>query len=389
MGELLEAIADPGNLARAWAAVRANAGAAGIDGQTITAFAADEDHQLASLRRRLLSAERYVPPPVRRVEIPKPDGRMRPLGIPTVADRVVQQATRAVIEPFFEAKFLPCSFGYRPGKGAQDAVRWTREAIRRGDRWVAEFDIVGFFDNLRHARLLREVAKVIDDVEVIGLIRRWLTAGVLTERGVESRRTGTPQGGVISPLLANIYLHRLDSEVRAAGFRLLRYADDFVILTPTRVEAEAASAFVRQILADIGLEVAETKSGVKRVNDGFEFLGFTIQGRFLRPRPRALTDFKNRVRQRTRRKAGISLQQMVTELNPTLRGWGNYFAIGDVVSLFEDLDKWIRMRLRSKARTRFKSKGGIDNHRWPNHLFDGLGLVRLEHLARQHRLSPA
>jgi RNA-directed DNA polymerase len=389
MGELLEAIADPGNLAAAWAAVRANAGAAGVDGQTIAAFAADEDHQLASLRRRLLSAERYVPPPVRRVEIPKPDGRVRPLGIPTVADRVVQQATRQVIEPFFEARFLPCSFGYRSGKSAQGAVWWTREAIRRGDRWVAEFDIVGFFDHLRHARLLREVAKVIDDVEVVGLIRRWLRAGVLTESGVEARRAGTPQGGVISPLLANIYLHRLDVEVRAAGFRLMRYADDFVILTATREQAEAASALVRQILADIGLEVAEAKSGVHKVNDGFEFLGFTIKGRFLRPRPRALTEFKDRVRQRTRRTAGISLQRMVNELNPTLRGWGNYVAMGDVVSLFEDLDKWIRMRLRSKARKRFKSNGGIDHHRWPNHLFDDLGLVRLEHLARAHRHSPA
>ncbi len=389
MGELLEAIADPVNLRAAWVKVRANAGAGGVDGQTVAAFAADEDHQLASLRRRLLSAERYVPPPVRRVEIPKPDGRMRPLGIPTVADRVVQQATRQVIEPSFEAMFLPCSFGYRPGKSAQGAVWWTREAIRRGDRWVAEFDIVGFFDNLRHARLLREVAKVIDDVEVIGLIRRWVTAGVLTDRGVESREAGTPQGGVISPLLANIYLHRLDREVRSAGFRLIRYADDFVILTATQVEAQAASAYVRQILADIGLEVAEAKSGVKKVNNGFEFLGFTIQGRFLRPRPRALTDFKNRVRERTRRKAPMSLQRMVNELNPTLRGWGNYFAIGDVVSSFEDLDKWIRMRLRSKARKRFKSKGGIDNHKWPVRLFDDLGLVRLEHLARQHRLSPA
>ena len=234
MGDLLEAIADPANLASAWASVRANAGAAGVDGQTIAAFAADEEHQLASLRRRLLSAERYVPPPVRRVEIPKPDGRMRPLGIPTVADRVVQQATREVIEPLFEAKFLPCSFGYRPRRSAQDAVWWVREAIRRGDRWVAEFDIVGFFDNLRHARLLREVAKEVDDVEVIGLIRRWLHAGVLTERGVTSQTAGTPQGGVISPLLANIYLHRLDKEVRGAGLRLIRYADDFVILTATR-----------------------------------------------------------------------------------------------------------------------------------------------------------
>lgn len=195
VGQLLESIADPANLERAWANVRANAGAAGVDGQTITAFAADEEHQLASLRRRLLSAERYVPPPVRRVEIPKPDGRMRPLGIPTVADRVVQQATVQVIGPAFEAGFLPCSFGYRPGKGALQAVWWVREAIRRGDRWVAEFDIVGFFDNLNHRRLLREVGKVVDDPEVIGLVRRWLRAGVLTEAGLEDRRTGTPQVG--------------------------------------------------------------------------------------------------------------------------------------------------------------------------------------------------
>jgi len=295
-----------------------------------------------------------------------------------------------VIEPFFEAKFLPCSFGYRPRRSAQDAVGWVREAIRRGDRWVAEFDIVGFFDNLRHARLLREVAKEVDDVEVIGLIRRWLKAGVLTERGVESRATGTPQGGVISPLLANIYLHRLDVEVRSAGFRLIRYCDDFVILTATRVEAQVADAFVRGIVADMGLEVAEAKSGVKRVNEGFEFLGFTVVGRFLRPRPAALARFKDRVRDLTRRNAPVSIRQMIRDLNPTIRGWGNYFAIGSVVSLFEDLDKWIRMRLRSKLRKRFKSNGGVDHHRFPNRLFDELGLVRLELLVRaKHQLSPA
>jgi RNA-directed DNA polymerase len=182
MGEWLEAIADPANLGLAWTKVRANAGAAGVDGQSITAFEADADHQLAALRRRLLSAERYVPPPVRRVEIPKPDGRSRPLGIPTVGDRVVQQATVQVIGPSFEERFTPSSFGYRPGRSAQDAVGWVRKAIRSGDRWVAEFDIAGFFDNLRHPRLLREVAKVIDDPEVIGLVRRWLKAGVLTTR---------------------------------------------------------------------------------------------------------------------------------------------------------------------------------------------------------------
>jgi RNA-directed DNA polymerase len=305
VGQLLGAIADPDNLAEAWAKVRANAGAAGVDGQSIAAFAADEEHQLASLRRRLLSAERYVPPPVRRVDIPRPDGRTRPLGIPTVTDRVVQQATVQVVGPLCEERFLPCSFGYRPGKGALQAVWWVREAIRRGDRWVAEFDIVGFFDNLNHHRLLREVAKVIDDPEVIGLVRRWLRAGVLTEAGLLARSAGTPQGGVISPLLANVYLHRLDAEVRAAGFRLIRYADDFVILADRRWKVAAADRLVRSILADVGLEVAEAKSGIRSLRQGFEFLGFQFQRRFLRPRPRALASFKDRVRFLTRRKRPV------------------------------------------------------------------------------------
>jgi group II intron reverse transcriptase/maturase len=386
VGQLLEAIADPANLAAAWAKVRANAGAAGVDGQSITAFAADEVHQLASLRRRLLSAERYVPPPVRRVEIPKPDGRMRPLGIPTVADRVVQQATVAVIGPSFEERFLACSFGYRPGRSAQQAVGWVREAIRRGDHWVAEFDIVGFFDNLNHQRLLRELAKVVDDPEVIGLVRRWLRAGVLTEAGLRPREAGTPQGGVISPLLANIYLHRLDTEVRAAGFRLIRYADDFLILADRRWKVEAADRLVRAIVADIGLEVAEAKSGIVKVRDGFEFLGFTFLGRFLRPRPRALSRFKDEVRRRTRRLAPVPLREMIEDLNPLIRGWGNYFKVGDVTSLFEDLDSWIRMRLRSKVIRRHATTGS--NAKMPNHILRGLGLVSLDSLRRAY-LSPA
>jgi group II intron reverse transcriptase/maturase len=386
MGELLEAIADPDNLAEAWTKVRANAGAAGVDGQSITAFAADADHQLVSLRRRLLSAERYVPPPVLRVEIPKPDGRVRPLGIPTVADRIVQQAVVQVIGPRFEGQFTPSSFGYRPGRSAQDAAGWVRKAIKSGDRWVAEFDIVGFFDHLRHPRLLREVAKSVEDPEVIGLIRRWLKAGVLTEAGVEARTSGTPQGGVISPLLANIYLHRLDVEVRAAGFRLIRYADDFVILADRRWKAEAADRLVRSILADIGLEVAEAKSGVVAVRDGFEFLGFQFHGRFLRPRSRAIAAFKERVRSLTRRNAPVSLRQMIVDLNPLLRGWGNYYVIGDVMSLFDDLDSWVRMRLRSKVIR--KHAKPVSNAKMPNRVLASLGLVSLGDLRRQH-LSPA
>jgi len=298
---------------------------------------------------------------------------------------VVQQATVQVIGPAFEARFLPCSFGYRPGRSAQQAVRWVREAIRRGDRWVAEFDIVGFFDNLNHHRLLREVAKVVDDPEVLGLVRRWLRAGVLTETGLQARPAGTPQGGVISPLLANIYLHRLDTEVRTAGFRLIRYADDFVILANRCWKVEAADRLVRAILADIGLEVAEAKSGIVAVRDGFEFLGFSFQGRFLRPRPRALSRFKDEVRRRTRRLAPVPLREMIDQLNPVIRGWGHYFKVGDVTSLFEDLDKWIRMRLRSKVIRRHAT--ALSNAKMPNRVLRRLGLVSLDDLRRAH-LSP-
>ncbi len=321
-----------------------------------------------------------------RVEIPKPDGRMRPLGIPTVADRIVQQATRQVIEPLFEAKFLPCSFGYRADKGAKKAAYWVREAIRRGDRWVAEFDIEGFFDHLRHPRLLREVAKEVEDPEVIGLIRRWLRAGVLTAEGLVPSESGTPQGGVISPLLANIYLHHLDVEVREAGLRLIRYADDFVVLTRTEHEARAADALVRQILADIGLAVAEAKSGVRRVAEGFDFLGFTYHGRFLRPRPAAVRRFKDQVRARTRRQTPVSLQHMIENLNPLIRGWGHYFAIGDVVSLFSYLDGWIRTRLRSKVRG--SAARLVSRSKLPNRTLAAMGLVSLEPMAHAARLSP-
>jgi RNA-directed DNA polymerase len=386
LGQLLEAIADPANLAAAWTKVRANAGAAGIDGQSIAAFGADVEHQLAGLRRQLLSAERYVPSPVRRVEIPKPDGRIRPLGVPTVADRVVQQATLAVIGPTFDARFLPCSFGFRPRRSATQAVGWVREAIRRGDRWVAEFDIEGFFDNLNHHRLVREVAKVIDDPEVLGLIRRWLEAGVLEDGEVRHRVTGTPQGGVISPLLANIYLHRLDRDVRAAGFRLIRYADDFVILSDRRWKAEAADRLVRRVLADIGLQVAEAKSGVVAVADGFEFLGFRFKHKFCRPRAAALARFKDRVRVLTRRKAPVSLDQMIADLNPLIRGWGRYFATGDVTDLFRRLDAWIRTRLRSKVIGRKSTGRGQAN--FPVAAFHRLGLVNLSEI-RRVMLSPA
>jgi hypothetical protein len=192
---------------------------------------------------------------------------------------------------------------------------------------------------------------------------------------------------VISPLLANIYLHRLDVEVRRAGFRLIRYADDFVILTSCRVEAQAANVLVRQLLADIGLSVAESKSGVKKMSEGFEFLGFSVLGRYLRPRPKSLSAFKDRVRSLTRRQAPVSIRQMIEDLNPVIRGWGNYFALGDVVELFSGLDGWIRTRLRSKARGSMARL--ISRRIMPNSVLRDLGLVSLEQIVRARRLSPA
>ena len=333
MGKLLEQIAEPDNLRRAFFRVRANKGAAGVDRVSLAAFEKDLDREIAALRRRLLSQERYQPPPVRRVEIDKPDGGSRPLGIPTVSDRVVQQATLQVIGPIFERVFCDCSYGFRPGRGAKAALSHVRRNIAQGDRWVAEFDIEGFFDNLSHKRLVRWFAKFVDDPEVVGLVRRWLKAGVVTEDGIRrSVATGTPQGGVISPLLANVYLHRLDQEATKAGLRFVRYADDFIVTADRRWKARRADQMIRELLADIGLSLNEDKSGVRNLDrDEIEFLGFCFYaGRFLRPRDRAVASFKAQIRYLTRRKRGISLQAVVNSINPVVRGWGNYFVDGHV-----------------------------------------------------------
>ena len=309
-GKLLDRIVEPHNLRRAFNKVRTNHGAAGVDRISLAAFEQNLERELASLRRRLLSQERYQPPPVRRVDIEKSDGGSRPLGIPTVGDRVVQQATLQVVGPIFERVFSDCFYGFRPGRGAKAALSQVRKQIAQGDHWIAEFDIEGFFDNLSHGRLLRWFAKFVDDPEVVGLVRRWLKAGVVTEDGIRrSVATGTPQGGIISPLLANVYLHRLDQEATKAGLRFVRYADDFVVTANRRWKARRADQMIRELLADIGLSLNDDKSGVRNLyRDEVEFLGFCFYaGRFLRPRRRAIASFKNQVRYLTRRTRGVSL----------------------------------------------------------------------------------
>ena len=386
MGTLLEQIAEPQNLRRAFAKVRANQGAAGIDRKTIAAFEANLEHELAVLSKRLLSKARYQPPPVRRVAIAKPDGGSRPLGIPTVADRVVQQATVQVVSPLFEQVFSDCSYGFRPGRGPKAALSQVRRQIAQGDKWVAEFDIQGFFDNLSHARLLRCFGKVVDDPELHGLVRRWLKAGVMESGNVRPTATGTPQGGVISPLLANVYLHRLDVEATKAGLRFVRYADDFVVTANRRWKARRADQMIRELLGDIGLSLNEDKSGVRNLDrDKVEFLGFCFYRRFLRPRDRAIASFKAKIRYLTRRQRGVSLQAVVDSLNPVIRGWDNYFVDGHIAMLFERLDQWIRMRLRSYKR-KAVAKPGL-NWQLPTATLRSLGLVSLVSL-RQQRLFP-
>jgi RNA-directed DNA polymerase len=358
-----------------------------VDRRSIAAFAQDLERELASLRRRLMSQERYQPPPVRRVDIAKPDGGSRPLGIPTVADRVVQQATLQVIGPILERVFCDCSYGFRPGRGPKAALAQVRAQVAQGDNWVAEFDIEGFFDNLSHKRLLRWSAKFVADPEVIGLVRRWLKAEVITTDGMRrSVATGTPQGGVISPLLANVYLHRVDVEATKAGLRFVRYADDFIVTANRRWKARRADQMVRELLADLGLFLNEDKSGVRNLDrDEVEFLGFTFYRRFLRPRSRAIASFKAQIRYLTRRKRGISLQAVVASLNPVIRGWGNYFVDGHIAKLFERLDEWIRMRLRSYKRKAI-AKPGL-NWQMPTKVLEDIGLVSLVSL-RTNRLFP-
>jgi RNA-directed DNA polymerase len=387
VGQLLELIAMTDNLKSAFAKVKANRGAAGVDRISIAAFEGDLDRELAALRRRLLSQERYQPPPVRRVLIEKPGGGSRPLGIPTVGDRVVQQATLQVIQPIFERVFADCSYGFRPGRGPRAALAKVRANIAQGDRWVAEFDVKGFFDNLNHARLLRWFAKFVADPEVVGLVHRWLKAGVMRQGIVHLKSTGTPQGGVISPLLANVYLHRLDVEATTAGLRFIRYADDFVVTANRRWKARRADQMIRELLDDIGLHLNEDKSGVRNLDrDELDFLGFTFYaGRFLRPRNRAITSFKAQIRYLTRRQRGVSLQAVVASLNPVIRGWGNYFVDGHIAKLFERLDEWIRMRLRSYKRKAI-AKSGL-NWQMPTKVLQEMGLVTLVSL-RRNRLFP-
>ena len=390
---LMDKVYAPATLEAAWAKVRANKGAAGVDGVSVERFAARAEHYLAELSTALRTGS-YRPQPVKRVAIPKADGRTRPLGIPVVKDRIAQAAMKLVIEPIFEATFRDQSYGFRPGRGCHDALGEVDRLIKAGYLHVVDADLAGYFDSIPHAPLLARLEARISDGRVLELIRLWLGQDVL--RGLErwTPTAGTPQGAVISPLLANIYLDPLDALLAARGYRMVRYADDFVVLCRHRAEAEAALAVIRHWVAENGLCLHPEKTHVgncQKSGQGFEFLGYRFEAGRRRVRKKSRERLKDGIRAKTKRTRGESLSRIVADLNPMLQGWFGYFKHAHR-NTFAPLDKFTRRRLRALLSKQAKrpdfGRSLAVQMKWPNKFFADAGLLALDaawHAARHPR----
>lgn len=367
-------------LENAWEQVRRNRGSAGTDGESITdILIKGPEHVLCELQEKL-EEKRYRPKSVKRVYIPKPDGRQRPLGIPTIRDRIVQASTKALLEPIFEVDFLDCSYGFRPGRSPHDALEAIRKANNAGYIVVLDADIAGYFDNINHERLIECVEKRISDRRIVKLIRQWLGCGVIEPDGFHETEVGTPQGGVISPLLANIYLHEFDkfwTEQKDVCGVLIRYADDFVILFRTEKEAERGMKLVQYKMREMGLRLNEKKTKIvetKYGREGFEFLGFhnhrvrspKYRKFYLQKWPghKAMNRLRLKVREVLDRRSTLSwdIEYLVKVLNPILRGWMNYFKYGNSSKKFSQVDSYIRERLNLW----WSKKHGKSGRRWSN-----------------------
>ena len=394
---LIDKVFSRKNLELAWEKVKKNRGSAGIDDVTIAQFEARQECYLDLLHRKLREGT-YRPQPVKRVEIPKSAGGVRKLGIPTVLDRVCQQALVQRMEPIFEPTFLDSAFGYRRGRSPHDAMRQVWGELNKGNVWIVDADLRQFFDTIDQERLIDLIAEEISDGRVLQLVRDMLRAGVMEGGGWKPTLTGVPQGGVASPLWSNIFLTPFDRQMTAEGFRLTRWADDFVVLCQTREEAQRALAVAERFLREaLGVELHPQKTRVVHVSQGFEFLGYKVkqgaghrlpahkrrgrsnpQNLYAIPREKSVKRFQEQIRALTRRKVPIKLRELIERINPVIRGWGHFYRKADVRRLFHRLDRWIEHRIYSFLAKRWRNPMW---RRYPTRrLIAEFGLVRLIHL---------
>lgn len=366
----------------AWQRVAANHGAAGIDRMSIECFEANAERYLAELAKELQKGS-YHPNPVRRVYIPKGKGKTRPLGIATVKDRIAQAALKLVLEPIFEKEFLPVSFGFRPQRSCKDALRVVDQALKEGYTWVVDADLQSYFDTIPKQPLLALVKAKVSDGRVLELLQRFLDQDVMEGMKRWTPVAGTPQGSVISPLLANLYLHGLDELLSEAGYVYARFADDFVALCRTRQEAEAVLVMIQEWVEQHGLRLHPDKTHVGNCMErgqGFDFLGYRFEAGRRWVRPKSRKALRDKIREKTGRTRSGSLETIIKELNPILRGWFTYFKQAHRTT-FRDVDGFVRRRLRAILRKREKRPGfgrtTRDHFRWPNAFFAEQGLFTL------------
>jgi len=387
------------NLELAWVKVKRNRGAGGIDGQSIDEFESDLEGNLKRLHDELRT-QKYQPQPVKRHLIPKRGqaGKLRPLGIPIVYDRVCQQALLNRLESIFEPVFDEASFGYRRGRSTKDAMRKVWRELEQGYEWVVDADLKDFFGSANHEKLMELLNQRVADGRVLSLLEAMMKVDYLEDKTLYRNARGVPQGGVISPLMSNVLLTPFDREMRRKGYRLTRYADDWLVTCRTRAEAQAALNFATNVLGKLGVVLHKDKTRLVHVQHGFEFLGYKIKRgkRSLRlpahkikssarqgalyayPKQKSIDHFKEQIRKRTRRKAPLTSKELIDEINPVIRGWGNYFKKAHVRKLFNQLDQWIVRRLWSQRHKRWRNCG------WKllphSKLYGELGLVSLIHL---------
>ena len=378
---LIDKVHPERTLRAAFTQVAANQGAAGVDHVTISRFESHQDEELRRLSEQLRNGT-YHPQAIRRHYIPKPGTQeKRPLGIPTIRDRVVQTAVRMVLEPIFERDFAEHSYGFRPGRGCKDALRRVDQLLKEGYTTIVDADLKSYFDTIPHDRLMTLVGQKVSDGRMLNLIEAFLKQGVLDGLREWTPEEGSPQGGCISPLLSNIYLDPLDHLMAQHGFEMVRYADDFVILCRSPEDAAKALAVVQTWTAEAGLKLHPDKTKIVDANEtAFDFLGYRFERGRRFPRPKSLQKLKDIIRAKTKRTSGESLTKIINDLTPRLRGWFEYFKHSHRFT-FNSLDGWIRMRLRSLLRKRQHKRGrgrGSDHQRWPNKFFAEHGLYSLK-----------